>query len=135
MRSWLMDWYNWKVILFWLNSILVIFHFGSCTLKVSPCEYDTQTHWHTHYQIKSQFNPQQKLTFLLWSSLAIVTSTSLSSADIFTSSSDLNYLLYSTSIEMLCLARQSQLALRVKKYIPLALHLINTYEMCIKLTF
>ena len=68
---------------------------------------------------------------LLWSSVAIVTSTSLSSADIFTSSSDLNYLLYSTSIEMLCLARQSQLALRVKKYIPLALHLINTYKMCI----
>merc|ERR1712215_404027 len=77
-----------------------------------------------------KFNPQQKLTFLLWSSLAIVTSTSLSSADIFTSSSDFNYLLYSTSIEMLCLARQSQLALRVIKYIPLALHLINTYEMC-----
>ena len=43
---------------------------------------------------------RQKLTSLLWSAVAIVTSTSLSSADIFTSSSDLNYLLYSTSIEM-----------------------------------
>ena len=73
----------------------------------------------------------QKLKSLLWLSVAIVTSTSLSSADIFTSSSDLNYLLYSTSIEMLCLARQSQLALRVIKYIPLTLHSINTYEISI----
>ena len=36
----------------------------------------------------------QKLKSLLWSSVTIVTSTSLSSADIFTSSSDLNSLLY-----------------------------------------
>merc|ERR1712215_316595 len=91
----------------------------------------TDTLIHIHYQIKSQSNRQQELTFLLWSSLAIVTSTSLSSADIFTFSSDLNYLLYSTSIEMLCLARQSQLALRVIKYIPLTLHSINTYEISI----
>ena len=71
------------------------------------------------------------LKFILWSSVAIVTSTSLSSAEIFTSSSDLNSLLYSTSNGMLYLARQSQLALRVKKYIPLALHSTNTYEISI----
>merc|ERR1712215_545688 len=83
---------------FWSSSILVIFYFGrlpfwsssilggfsSFTLKVLPCG---KIHRHTDTEIKSQFNPQQKLTFVLWSSLAIVTSTSLSSADIFTSSS------------------------------------------------
>ena len=66
---------------------------------------------------------------LSWSSVAIVTSSSLSSVDIFTSSSDLNYLLYSSSIEMLCLARQSQLALNVKKFIPLTLQSISTSEI------
>merc|ERR1711895_34944 len=73
----------------------------------------------------------QKLKSLLWSSVAIVISTSLSTADIFTSSSDLNSLLYSTSNEMLYLARQYQLALRVIKYIPLALHSTNTYKISI----